>query len=504
MWFCAAEWRRPMYKLIIVEDESQMNRQLTKILDWENIGFEIVHTFENGADAMDYINKNHVDAVLTDIRVPVISGVELSKICHSEHPRIKFVFISAFRNFEYARSAIKYNVVDYITKPITYNDFFNAMVALYNEVDKNNHISTLQERNDFIEDEIAFMRQEYLSSYILGVIDLDTLIYHLSQIGIVVDKDNCSCAKVNIKIKNFEFFMENTWTHERERFYSTINKFITPENDYAFFSVSQFVYDSIEVIVLGKKCFDDDVFEKSIDEYFRTVKENMKTILQMDVEINVTQQAQNPAELKKYRISKNSAAHLCAMVMSYIHSDSPAEAARTVQIVRKIFSSDAKQAEKFCRTLFSEIMPLLKNSDEARIEFLAKNDVSEMFNFLNEKISDMKNTAEDGTDNTMERAIEYIKQHYTENITLADAAKYVALSPGYFSSVFKQYTNEKFIDYLSRLRINKAMEMLVGSNIKITAIANLVGYKDAQYFHRVFKLYSGTTPSKYRADHGKE
>ena len=264
-----------MNKLIIVEDESQMNHQLTKILDWENIGFEIVATFENGNDAMEYINKNDVDAVLTDIRVPLISGIELSKICHTSYPSIKFVFISAFRNFEYARSAIKYNVVDYITKPITYNDFFNAMVSLYNEVDKIHHISTLEKRNDFIEDEIAFMRQEYLSSYILGVIDADTLIYHLSQIGIKIERENCSCAQVSVKINNFEHFMKNIWKHERERFLSTINKFVTPENDYAYFSVSQFIYDSIEIIVIGKKQYSEENFKKIIDEFLKTLCANI-------------------------------------------------------------------------------------------------------------------------------------------------------------------------------------------------------------------------------------
>lgn len=493
-----------MYKLIIVEDELQMNRQLTKILDWENIGFEIAASFENGADAMEYINKHHVDAVLTDIRVPMISGVELSKICHTEHPEIKFVFISAFRNFEYARSAIRYNVVDYITKPITYSDFFNAMVSLYKEVDKNNRISNLQKRNDFIEDEIAFMRREYLSSYILGVIDLDTLLSHISQIGINIDKDNCSSAKVNIRIKNFDFFMSNRWTHERERFYTTINKFFMPENDYAYFAVSQLVYDSIEIIVLGKSRFEREEFERAICEYFDTAKENMKTLLQMDVEVSIVQLADHPAELKKFRISKNSAAQLSSMVMSYIHNGSPAEAARTVQIVRKIFSADAKQAEKFCHRLFSELMPVIKPSDEARIRFLSLGDVGEMFNFLNEIISDMADSEAHTADKTMERAVEFIREHYTENITLADAAKYVALSPGYFSSNFKKYTNEKFVDYLSRLRINKAMDMLANSNIKVTAIANMVGYKDAQYFHRVFKLYVGTTPSRYREENGKE
>lgn len=493
-----------MYKLIIVEDESQMNLQLTKILDWANIGFEIAATFENGADAMEYIKKNHVDAVLTDIRVPIISGVELAKICHTSHPHIKFVFISAFRNFEYARSAIKYNVVDYVTKPITYNDFFNAMVSLYNEVDKNNHINTLQKRNDFIEDEIAFMRQEYLSSYILGVINLDTLIYHLGQIGINIDKDNCSCAQVSVKIDNFDYFISNTWKHERERFYSTINKFVTPENDYAYFSVSQFVYSSIEIIVIGKQQFSDEVFQKIIDEYFDTLKNNMKSLLQINVSVTVMQSVQNLSNLKKYRVSKNSAAHLSAMVMSYIHNDSPAEAVRTIQIVRKIFASDSKQAEKFCRQLFSELMPTLENPDDLRVAFLSLSDINQMYDFLTEQISSSAKSDINQSENIMKKATEYINEHYTENITLSDVSNYVALSPGYFSSMFKQHTNEKFIDYLSKLRINKAMDLLVNSNIKITAIANLVGYKDAQYFHRVFKLYSGTTPSKYRAEHGKD
>ena len=493
-----------MYKLIIVEDESQMNHQLTKILDWENIGFEIVATFENGNDAMEYINKNDVDAVLTDIRVPLISGIELSKICHTSYPSIKFVFISAFRNFEYARSAIKYNVVDYITKPITYNDFFNAMVSLYNEVDKIHHISTLEKRNDFIEDEIAFMRQEYLSSYILGVIDADTLIYHLSQIGIKIERENCSCAQVSVKINNFEHFMKNIWKHERERFLSTINKFVTPENDYAYFSVSQFIYDSIEIIVIGKKQYSEEKFKKIIDEFLKTLSANMKTLLKIDVTFSILQSVNNLAHLKKYRVSKNSASHLCSMVMSYIDNESPAEAVRTVQIVRKIFSSDIKQAEKFCRHLFSEIMPSLENPDEERVKFLGISDINAMYDFLNEHIITLKKVPQPTPENIMEKSVEYINKHYSENITLSDISNFVALSSGYFSSMFKQYTGKKFVDYLSEVRIKKAEDLLVNSNIKITAIANLVGYKDAQYFHRVFKLYTGITPSKYREENRKE
>ena len=224
----------------------------------------------------------------------------------------------------------------------------------------------------------------------------------------------------------------------------------------------------------------------------------------MDINFSILQSVSNLTRLKKYQISKNSASHLSSMVMSYIHNDSPAEAVRTVQIVRKIFSSDIKQAEKFCRHLFSELTPYFENPDEIRVAFLSISDINQMFDFLNEQISNLKKVTAASSENIMEKAIDYIKKHYTENITLADVSHYVALSPGYFSSMFKQYTNEKFIDYISKLRINKAIDLLVNSNIKITAISNLVGYKDAQYFHRVFKLYTGNTPSKYRTDNRKE
>ena len=493
-----------MYKLIIIEDESQMNQQLTKILDWESIGFEIVKTFENGADAIDYINKFPVDAVLTDIRIPTISGVELAKICHTFHPDIKFVFISAFRNFEYARSAIKYNVVDYITKPITYNEFYNGMMELYKEVDKIHQISSLQKRNEFIEDEIAFMRQEYLSSYILGVIDIETLIKHLSNIGINVDKDNSSCAQISIKINNFDHFIGSTWKHTREHLNSTINKFVTPENDYAYFSVSQFIHDTLEIVVIGKQQYPDDFFKKILSDYLEVLSSNMKSLMQIDITINILQVVKSLSDLKKYKISKNSALQLSSLVISYIHDGNPQEAVRTIQITKKIFGSDLAQGEKFCRLIFTELLQSSQRNEDMRMAFLSISDVGGLYDFLIDCITNPQKLEASNSDQVMKKAIDYIGDHYTENITLADVANHVALSSGYLSSIFKHNTGEKFIDYLSKLRIEKAKELLLNSNIKITSVANLVGYKDPQYFHRVFKLYSGTTPSKFRIDNGKE
>lgn len=232
----------------------------------------------------------------------------------------------------------------------------------------------------------------------------------------------------------------------------------------------------------------------------QTLVENLQTILQLETSYEILQSVKNIASLKKYQISKSSAIQLSNMVMSYIHNNSPAEAMRTLQIVKKIFSSDTVQAEKFCRNLFSELTPMIENPYEIRIRFLSITDIGEMFAFLNEQILNLKGFEIPESENMMEKALEYVKKHFCENITLADVSHYVALSPGYFSSLFKQYTGKKFVDYLSELRIDRARDLLLNSNIKITAIANLVGYKDAQYFHRVFKLYTGTTPSKFRDD----
>ena len=104
-----------MYRLIIVDDEFEIRNGLSRYFPWESVGVEAAAVFENARGALDYIRRNPVDVVLTDIEMPGMSGIELARVIHEQRLPVKVIFLSAYKKFEYARDAISYRVVHYIT-----------------------------------------------------------------------------------------------------------------------------------------------------------------------------------------------------------------------------------------------------------------------------------------------------------------------------------------------------------------------------------------------------
>jgi len=124
-----------MYKLILVDDEVQTRNALCNYFPWDENGFEIVGQCENGMEALEFIQKNPVDVILCDIEMPVKSGIDLAKELFADKHKIKIVFLSAFRDFEYAQKAIIYGVRDYVIKPIRYKEMVEVFARIRDELD---------------------------------------------------------------------------------------------------------------------------------------------------------------------------------------------------------------------------------------------------------------------------------------------------------------------------------------------------------------------------------
>lgn len=124
-----------MYNLVIVDDDVFVLEQFVSAFDWNSMGFDVVASFDLPTDCLEYLKSNHVDAILTDIMMPEISGVQLAEECFRLYPDIGIVFISAYSDFEFARSAIRYNVIDYVLKPVD-DDLYRAMQQLKSFLDK--------------------------------------------------------------------------------------------------------------------------------------------------------------------------------------------------------------------------------------------------------------------------------------------------------------------------------------------------------------------------------
>jgi len=158
-----------MYRLLLVDDETEIRNGLSRYFPWHELGFEIVHVCEDGKKALNYISANPVDVVLCDIRMPVMSGIDLARWIHENRLKVKVVFLSGYRDFEYAKQALVYNVKDYIVKPTKYSELYDVFYALKKELDAESRIPETGSsetakpapKNKIIEEVKAYVNENY-------------------------------------------------------------------------------------------------------------------------------------------------------------------------------------------------------------------------------------------------------------------------------------------------------------------------------------------------------
>ncbi|MCR8630452.1 response regulator transcription factor [Paenibacillus radicis (ex Xue et al. 2023)] len=125
-----------MYKLVIVDDEIEIRSGIAQYFPWHDLGFEVAYHCENGLIALDYILNHEVDVVLSDIKMPVMNGIELAQSIHQRRLNIKTVFLSGYKDFEYAKQALIYGVKNYIVKPTIYKELYDVFTLLKIELDE--------------------------------------------------------------------------------------------------------------------------------------------------------------------------------------------------------------------------------------------------------------------------------------------------------------------------------------------------------------------------------
>lgn len=125
-----------MYNLLLVDDEADTREALSSYFPWENIGFQIIGQCGNGKEALDFIQSHEkIDVVLTDIKMPIMSGIELAEAIRERKHNIRIIFLSSYREFEYAQKALQYRVSNYIVKPAKYQALLDVFGELKNELE---------------------------------------------------------------------------------------------------------------------------------------------------------------------------------------------------------------------------------------------------------------------------------------------------------------------------------------------------------------------------------
>jgi Response regulator containing CheY-like receiver domain and AraC-type DNA-binding domain len=137
-----------MYKLIVADDEYEIRNGLCKFFPWNEIGFEVVGQAENGKKAYELLKSTNADVLLCDIMMPVMSGLELAKLLSESNIKVRIIFFSGYKDFDYAQKALEYGVKSYILKSTNYNDLIRVFSKIKNELDQENQLTAAKTENE--------------------------------------------------------------------------------------------------------------------------------------------------------------------------------------------------------------------------------------------------------------------------------------------------------------------------------------------------------------------
>ena len=240
-----------MYKIILIDDERIVLTRLKTFIPWEEYGFTVAAVFSAGREALDYMAANPVDAVITDIKMNGFSGIDFARYCTERHPEALVAFMSAYRDFEYARSAIEYNIVGYLVKPVIRADLTSLLTRLRERLDQPAESFKSQKR--FTDLRLQYACQQVFSDLFCGATkSADDLKAQLVRIHVDIDPETTPCILINIHIQDFEKYMQNIWKYDEFRLYNAVNQLIPFETDQLYTFSVLYALGNIELAAIPK------------------------------------------------------------------------------------------------------------------------------------------------------------------------------------------------------------------------------------------------------------
>lgn len=184
-----------MYKLIIVDDEERILDGIANLFPWENIGFEVAGIFSNGWRALDYLKDHPVHVVMSDIKMPEMDGFTLIRQME-RYPKVKIVLFSSYQNYEYFRSAIKYQVADYLLKPIKYAELLNCFSDIRKSLDAEKSVQAPAVGSNGYYDKVVSAVKEYVAGHFQNA-TLDQAAMRVSLSSSYLSKIFKECAGIS-------------------------------------------------------------------------------------------------------------------------------------------------------------------------------------------------------------------------------------------------------------------------------------------------------------------
>ncbi|CAN7668941.1 response regulator [Paenibacillus sp. LjRoot153] len=503
-----------MLKVMFVDDEPYMLEGLRSMIDWNKLGFEVCGEALDGEDALAMMASTLPHLVLTDVRMPVIDGLELIEQASYLHPGVKFIILSGYADFEYAKRAMRHGVANYMMKPLIEAELVAAVEAVAN---------TIQEREAHSQYESAALdclRLETISRLLQG----ETRQKWIEQANALLDLHECSSFRCILLEPDVQAHVQS------DLIQVIVDRIKLPQVTMLPFGVGKERHGFL--LVSGtEEC---DLSPAIITELIVSVRNNWGSALSF----SVSGVHKGPHALKE-AFREGLLAEMCKFPSGtegiYIYQGErsaetlPAFVGVTESILAAVGSGRPEMVRDHVHHLFIALsrqsvsgswlsaylgnikLEIVKIVTQAGGEdVLAPNwcasyaptdlgllERKVMREFLQaaEWIGQKKGI---GQDAVISAAEDYVKSHYSEKLQLQHVAEHFRLNPAYFGQRFKKQVGLTFNEYLHVVRIEEAKKLLRREELKISDVADRVGYSDSEQFVTKFKALTGLLPSAYK------
>lgn len=504
-----------MIKVLIADDEYIMRQGLKYIINWEDEGYEIVGEAANGQEALKLAQELCPHIIICDIVMPVLDGVDLSQLIHENYPNIQLIILSGYDNFEYVKSTLMNGAADYILKPTLTPEGLRSALKKVSE-----RIPGYRLEGKETGSSLGRMLERYLigQDKILPIEELSGHFqYGCYQIYAVNIKKEDS-ARVSITGVLYQKIERELGEWDNVKYLLLM---LREEVACVLLNFDEIAYVKVkaQINILNDKLLSIcDSLLGVCSRRFVSCRQ-LYDIYQNDISVNVDKAFYYPQtrllmaedlereerEAKKERFDFAAYNHMLGG-KRYENAADLLLAYSEVCIKAKVDVYGLKNQIKNMIYHFMEYLELSeKDMEEKRYEFFSRiNQTSGAVEFsvtvkdILAKLMKLSKPSQDPNADRMERVLYYIAQNYKEDLKLTDLSKAFNLNYYYISAYFNQEMKEGFNDYLNRIRIRQACILLEETDMPISQVGSEVGYSDHSYFCRVFKKFTGRTPSEWK------
>lgn len=530
-----------MYKLLIVDDESDIIDGLLSLVDWASIGVQVCDTAADGLQAQQKILEHRPEIALIDINMGKMNGLELLEWAIEENIDIKFIVLSGYDSFEYAQTAIKHGVIEYLLKPCWPEQISEAIqkaIALLQQ--EQSRAALMDEYRKSIGEYTQFLKGRWLARLLeQGIVRSEDVPEKIEFFQLKIPTSNLNLAVLKVNREPLDGSMGGFVDQESIRLAAMDLLRAAFEKQCPAFEIVP-MDESLGIIFSG---LDDN---RQLEALFEQLLDEVRSLTGRTMSITVGRGGLDIAQLwaeyahcqsvldcdiffdrhsvtfldtalpKSGRQPQPYPENLESDILDCFQTGSP-EVLR--EKVERFFSyvcgnGEGPSKEYLIRTSVLLVSRVCWSRMEAEtlsgdVDLMQTEAFAQIMNApgidaLCQAVYDFLAAIYDAEDKSKSankiiyETKQYIKENYMKTIRLEDIVKQVYVTPCYLSNLFKRETGINLIDYLNQHRVNVAKQHLGECRLRVYEISSLVGFQDERYFTKVFKKHTGLSPKQYR------